>query len=201
MHEGNDEADRLTKLSKDVCEITDPTELLKGEEAYVLGCREEVAQGSYREWVQEKVTEKYIDTSGSVGLGKVRLARGMSRLTLWASLVKSLDSTKSLHAWRFWSRLLTGSLPTNHRLSNMVNSNSDSIYSWVYQDELGSHGACRREGCGEESESTEHAMCGCKWAQERWRQLEEELTAEWELQGWGDWTAISWLSNQYEGTT
>ena len=23
-------------------------------------------------------------------------------------------------------------LPTNHRLSNMVNSNSDSIYSWVY---------------------------------------------------------------------
>ena len=81
----------------------------------------------------------------------------------------------------------------------MVNSNSDSIYSWVYQDELGSHGACRREGCGEESESTEHAVCGCKWAQERWRQLEEELTAEWELQEWGDWTAISWLSNHYEG--
>ena len=71
-------------------EITDLTELLKGEEAYVLGYREEVAQGSYREWVQEKVTEKYINTSGSVGLGKVRLARGMSQLTLWASLVKKL---------------------------------------------------------------------------------------------------------------
>ena len=90
MHEGNDEADRLAKLSKDMCEITDLTELLKGEEAYVLGYREEVAQGSYREWVQEKVTEKYINTSGSVGLGKVRLARGMSQLTLWASLVKKL---------------------------------------------------------------------------------------------------------------
>ena len=58
-----------------MCEITDPTELLKGEEAYVLGCREEVAQGSYREWIQEEVTEKCIKTSGSVGLGKVRLAR------------------------------------------------------------------------------------------------------------------------------
>ena len=67
--------------------------------------REEVAQGRYREWVQEKFTEKYIDTSASVGLGKVRLARGMSQLTLWASLAKSLDSTKSL-SWRFWSRLL-----------------------------------------------------------------------------------------------
>jgi hypothetical protein len=52
----------------------------------------------------------------------------------------------------------TESLPT-HRLSNMVNSNSDNIYSWVYRDELGSHGACRRKGCGEEFESTEHAMC------------------------------------------
>ena len=127
--------------------------------------------------MQGKVTEKYIDTSGSVGLEKVRLARGMSQLTLWASLVKSLDSTKSL-SWRFWSRLLTESLPTNRRLSNMVNGNSDNIYSWVYRDELGSHGACRREGCGEESESSEHALCGCEWAQEQWRQLEEELTAK-----------------------
>ena len=31
MHEGNDDADRLAKLSKDVCEITDPTELLRDE--------------------------------------------------------------------------------------------------------------------------------------------------------------------------
>ena len=64
----------------------------------------------------------------------------------------------------------------------MVNSNSDNIYGWVYQDELGIHGACRREGCGEESESIEHAICGCEWAQERWGQPEAELTAEWELQ-------------------
>ena len=102
-------------------------------------------------------------------------------------------------SWRFWSRLLTESLPTNHRLSNMVNSNSDNIYSWVYRDELDSHGACWREGCGEESESTEHAMCGCEWAQERWRHLKEEPTTELELKEWGDWTAISWLSNHYEG--
>ena len=68
MHGGNDidETDRLAKLSKDMCEITDLTELLKGEEAYVLGCREEVAQGSYRAWVQAKVAEEYIDTSESV---------------------------------------------------------------------------------------------------------------------------------------
>ena len=59
----------------------------------------------------------------------------------------------------------------------MVNSNRDDIYGWVYQDGLGNHVACRREACGEESGSTEHAVCGWKWAQERWRQLEEELTA------------------------
>ena len=136
---------RLThwRNSQKTCEITDQTELLKWEEGYILGCRSEVAQGSYKPWVQTKVVEKYIDTSESVGLRKVRMARGLSQLTLWASTVKGLDSTKTL-SWRFWSRLLTESLPTNHRLSNMVNSNSDNIYSWVYQDELGSHGACRR---------------------------------------------------------
>ena len=91
---------------KDMCETTVLTELLKGEEAYVLGCREEVAQGSYMAWVQVKVTEKYIDTSESVGLGKLGLARGMSQLALWASAVKGLDSNKTL-SWRFWSRLLT----------------------------------------------------------------------------------------------
>ena len=111
-----------------MCEITDLTELLMGEEAYVLGCREEAAQGSYKALVQEKVTEKYINTSESVGLGKVRLARGMSQPTLWASLVKSIDSTKST-SWRFWSRLFTESLPTNHKSISMVNSNSDNIYS------------------------------------------------------------------------
>jgi hypothetical protein len=42
-------------------------------------------------------------------------------------------------------------------------------------------------------------VCGFEWAQERWRQLEEELTAQWELQEWGDWTVISWLCSHYEG--
>ena len=37
------------------------------------------------------------------------------------------------------------------------------------------------------------------WAHERWRQLEAELTTEWEFQGWGDRTAFLWLSNHYEG--
>ena len=126
MHEGNDEADRLAKLSKDMCEIIEPTELLKGKEGYVLGCRSEVAQGSYKPWIQAIVVEKYIDTSESVGLRKVRMARGMSQLTLWASTVKSVDSIKTFSC-RFWSRPLTESLPTNHRLSNMVNNNSDNI--------------------------------------------------------------------------
>ena len=54
---------------------------------------------SYREWVQAKVMEKYIDASKSAGLGKAKVARGMSQPTLWASLVADLDSTKSL-SWR-----------------------------------------------------------------------------------------------------
>ena len=66
-----------------MCEITNLTELLKGEEAYILGCREEVAQGSYRAWVHEKVTKKYIDTSESVGLGKVRLHVGCHNPLCW----------------------------------------------------------------------------------------------------------------------
>ena len=48
-------------------------------------------------------------------------------------------------------------------------------------------------------ESTEHAVCGCAWARERWEKLEAELTMEWDLKEWGDWKEISWLSNQYVG--
>ena len=81
----------------------------------------------------------------------------------------------------------------------MVNSKYDNIYKWVYRDALGDQGACRREGCQEQLESTEHAVCGCAWAQERWDKLEAELTMEWDLKEWGDWKEISWLSNKYVG--
>ena len=45
MHEGNDEADRLAKQSKDMGAVCGMAELLKGKEAYVLGNSGGIAQG------------------------------------------------------------------------------------------------------------------------------------------------------------
>ena len=49
MHDGNDEADKLAKQSRDTGAVCGMAELLKGEESYVLGNRGEIAQGGYRE--------------------------------------------------------------------------------------------------------------------------------------------------------
>ena len=60
MHEGNDEADRLAKQSKDMGAVCGMAELLKGEEACVLGKSGGITQGGYREWIIENLTNKYI---------------------------------------------------------------------------------------------------------------------------------------------
>ena len=163
MHEGNDKADRLAKQSKGMSEVSGMTELLKGEEAYVLGNSNGVAQGGYREWIVENLIKKYIKESTSIGMNRMEAAKGKAQLTLWTSMVKKLDSAGGL-SWRLWSRMLTETLPTNHKLSRMAGSNDDNIYKWVYREELGEEGECKRKGCTEESETTEHAICGCKWA-------------------------------------
>ena len=62
-------------------------------------------------------------------------------------------------------------LPTNHKLSRMVGSSDDNIYRWVYREELGEEGECKRKGCTVESETTEHALCECRWAQEKWQTI------------------------------
>ena len=53
MREGNDEADRLTKPSKDMDAVDELAELLKG---YVLWNKGGIAQGGYREWIIENPT-------------------------------------------------------------------------------------------------------------------------------------------------
>ena len=58
-------------------------------------------------------------------------------------MMKNLDSPKGI-SWRLWSRMLTETLPTNHKLSKMVRSNDDNIYKWVHQEELGEEGECKR---------------------------------------------------------
>ena len=60
--------------------------------------------------------------------------------------------------WRFWSRLMTRSLPTNHKLSKMANSEKDNIYKWVYREELGTDDRCNRRDCKCETETTQHAI-------------------------------------------
>jgi ribonuclease HI len=87
LHEGNDEADRLAKLSKDLEPITDLTELLKGEEAYVLGTGNEIAQGAYRAWIQTKLNNEYVETSKSIGLSKLKAAKGEAQQTMAVNLL------------------------------------------------------------------------------------------------------------------
>ena len=81
------------------------TELLKGEEAYVLGNSNGVAHGGYRELIAEDLIKKYIQESTSIGLNRMEAAKGREQLTLWASMVKKLDSAGGL-SWRLWSRML-----------------------------------------------------------------------------------------------
>ena len=107
-------------------------ELLKEEEAYAVGNKEGIAQAGYKEWIIENPTNKYMRASKSVGINRIKEAKGNAQLTLWASMMKSLDSAKGV-SWRLWSRMLTETLPTNHKLSRMAESNSDNIYKWVYK--------------------------------------------------------------------
>ena len=113
------------------------------------------------EWIIENLTNKYIRESKSIGINRIKQAKGNARFTLWASMMKNLDSPKGI-TWRMWSRMLTETLPANHKLSRMARSNDGNIYNWVYQKELGEEGACRRKGCTEESETADHAICVCK---------------------------------------
>ena len=199
LHEGNDEADRLAKEAKGLSEIVDVSELMKGEEEYVLYTGREVAQGEYREWIHNKLINKYIKVSKSVGINKLKKAQEQSQQTLWASRVKGLDKNGVI-TWRFWSRILTETLPTNHKLSTIANSSTDNVYHRVYGEELGPEGRCRRRGCTEESETTDHAICGCPRAKEVWEDLEAKITMDWMLQEYEvDWKEISWISNEYEG--
>ena len=157
----------------------------------------DLQNSGYREWIIENLTNKYMRESKSIGINRIKEAKGNAQLTLWASMMKSLDSAKGI-SWRLWSRMLTETLPTNHKLSRMAESNSDNIYKWVYREELGKEGGCRRKGCTEESETTDHAICGCRWAQEKWEHLDAQLEREWALKGW-DWSKVSWIANKYEG--
>ena len=75
-------------------------------------------------------------------------------------------------------------------MSRMAEINSDDIYKWVYREELGKEGGRRRKGCTEKSETTDHAICGCRWAQEKWEHLDAQLDREWALKGW-DWSKVS----------
>ena len=197
MHEENDEVDRLAEQSKEMDAIHGMTELLKGEETYVLGNGGGVAHGGYREWIIENLINKYMRESKSIGITRTKQAKVNAQLTLWASMMKGLDSAKGI-TWRLWSRMLTETLPTNHKLSRMAESNSDNIYKWMYREELGKEGGCQRKGRTEESETTDHAICGCRWAHEKWKHLDAQLDREWALKGW-DWSRLSWIANKYEG--
>ena len=87
--------------------------------------------------MSEKVTNMYIQQAKSIGLSRIREATEWSKKDLWSSVIKNLDTPKSI-PWRFWSRLMARTLPVNHKLSVLANSNNkDNIYNKVHRDELG----------------------------------------------------------------
>ena len=57
-------------------------------------------------------------------LQHIKRAKENSHENMWATMIQNLDKQIT---WRFWSRLMTRSLPTNHKLSKMANSGKDNI--------------------------------------------------------------------------
>ena len=197
LHEGNDRADELANRTRGMDLPDGAIEAVRGEEDFILADDNGTAQGEYRPWISEKVTNMYIQQAKSVGLGRVKEAKEWSQRELWSSMIKNLDTPKGI-SWRFWSRLMARTLPVNHKLSVLANSNNkDNIYNKVYRDELGENGECKRVGCTCDTEDTDHAIWGCEKARERWIQLETELEVEWHLKGW-NWEKVSWITTDYE---
>ena len=97
MHEGNDEADRLAKQSKDMDAMYGMAELLKGEEAYVLGNRGGVAQGGYREWIIENLTSKYMRESKSIAINMIKEAKGNAQFSTRNRIVAAVHHRRFLH--------------------------------------------------------------------------------------------------------
>ena len=142
-----------------------------------------VAQREYRPWINEKIMSMYVQQAKSVGLSRITEAKGWSLRDLWSSMIKNLDTPKSM-SWRFWSRFVARTLLVNHKLSVLSgNNNKDKIYNKVYRDELGENGECKRKGRTCDTEGTGHAIWGCEKARERWIQLETELEIELHLAG------------------
>ena len=116
---------------------------------------------------------------------------------MWATMIKNLDVGIT---WRFCSRLMTRSLPTNHKLSKMANSGRDNMYRWVYEGELGAEGKCNRKDCQCEAETTQHAIIDCDESRLIWNALDAHISAQWALEGRGsEWDRMSWISNAYQG--
>ena len=104
----------------------------------------ETSEGDYREWIKQKIVEKTIKDCKSVGLQHRKGTKEHSHENTWATMISNLGGKITR---RFWSRLMTRSLPTNHELSKMINSKRDNIYKWVYRGELGTDGRCDRKDC------------------------------------------------------
>ena len=125
--------------------LDDAIEAVRGEEEFILADDDGTAQGEYRRWMSEKVTNMYIEQANSVGLSRIKEAKEWSQKELWSSMTKNLDTPKSI-SWRFWSTLKARTLPVNHKLSVLADSNNeDNIYNKVYRDELGGDRECKRE--------------------------------------------------------
>ena len=89
LYKGNDRADKLANKTREMDMLDDAIEAVRGEEEFILADDSGTAQG-------EKVTNMYIQQAKSIGLGRVKEAKEWSQRELWSSMIKNLDTPKSI---------------------------------------------------------------------------------------------------------
>ena len=76
--------------------LDDAIEAVSGKEELILADDNRTAQGGYSQLMSEKVTNMYIQQAKPVGLSRIREAKEWSRRELWSSMIRNLDTPKSI---------------------------------------------------------------------------------------------------------
>ena len=72
LHKGNDRVVELASKTRGMDMLDDAIEAVRREEEFILADNNGTAQGEYRQWMSEKVTNMYIQQAKSVGLSRIR---------------------------------------------------------------------------------------------------------------------------------